>query len=113
MTPHLNNPIISSSRYRSAQENNYQTPTIRSTINVNANPHDNRVSRDPSMRYLSIGGLNAPRGEDSFEKMKYLPSPSQNIFPNRSFNESFVAVAQDLSFDIKTDHQLPSNPNQT
>ena len=104
----MNSPNHSSSRQHIAavEEYNYVTPTIRSPSGITVNPPEVRISRDNSTRYIPISGQNLPKADDSFEKMKYLPSPSQNIYPNRTFNESFVAVAQDLSFDVKHDHHF-------
>ena len=105
MTPQLNTPITSSSRQHPPQDYHYLTPTIRSPSNVTINVPETRISRDPSLRYLPVG-QNIQKNDDSFEKMKYLPSPSQNMLQNRSFAESFVAVAQELSFDVKNDHHF-------
>ena len=77
------------------------TPTIRSRSDMNLlAPPSDRTSRQPSAQNL-YNVQTVMKNEDSFEKMKYLPSPTPIKASNNHFNESFMGVAHDLSFDVR------------
>ena len=87
----------------------------QSNINILPPPTSTeRFNRDPSARLLPQTmkynvEIDASKNEDSFEKMKYLPSPTPIHASNKNLNDSLLGVAHDLSFDVKNENQFSKN----